>query len=85
MNDKPNESPGHPIEEWSDEELLAQYRYLLAEMADVPDEDSDDESPVEIARQEIMRRGLEEQVDEADADAASPGREIFDPDLRDDH
>jgi hypothetical protein len=85
MNDNPHETSERPIEEWSDEELLAQYRYLLSEMADIPDEDSDDPSPAELARHEIIRRGLEEHVDEVDADPARSGRELFDPDLRDDH
>jgi hypothetical protein len=56
VNESPHETSGRPIEEWSDEELLAQYRYLLSEMADIPDEDSDDQSPAELARNEIIRR-----------------------------
>jgi hypothetical protein len=84
MTDKPHETPRNPIEEWTDQELIDQYRYLLAEMADIPDGDSDDESAVEIARHEIIRRGLSEHLDEVDEDAESPGREPFDPRLRDD-
>ena len=83
MDGPQHEVPGHPIEEWTDEELIDHYRYLLAETADLPDGGSLEESPVDIAKAEIMRRGLEEDVDETDADASSPGREALDPHMRD--
>lgn len=74
--------PGRPIEEWTDQELIDHYRYLLAETADLPDGGSPDESPVEIARAEVLRRGLEDDVDEPDADVSSPGPD-FDQYTRD--
>ena len=71
----------HPVEEWTDEELIDQYRYLEAETEDMPVSEGDDE-PIERLLAEIRRRGLESALDEVDPDAASPGREDSDPHLR---
>ncbi|HVR33636.1 MAG TPA: hypothetical protein VMS74_13140 [Acidimicrobiia bacterium] len=82
MDGPRHDVPGHPLEEWTDQELIDHYRYLLAETADLPDGGSLDESPVDITRAEILRRGLADDVDEIEADASSPGREGFDPHMR---
>ena len=77
-----HEVPGHPIEEWTDQQVIDQYRYLLAETADLPDGGIHEESPVDIIRAEIMRRGLEDASDETDPDGSIPGPEGFDPYMR---
>lgn len=70
--------PDHPIEEWTDEELLDQLVFLRGEMADEPPEvNADPEtSPVAAVEQEIARRGL---TIPAGADPRTPGREDTDP------
>lgn len=70
---------GRPIEEWTDAELLDQYRFTQAEIAD---EDSEylqsDDSPLAVLEAEIERRGLEAQGEAVEPDASSPGREARD-------
>jgi hypothetical protein len=67
---------GHPIEEWTDHELIDQYRYVKAETADdVPDHRSSDDGPLAALVEEIGRRGLEVLADDVGADPSSAGRE----------
>ena len=66
-----------PIEEWSDEEVLSQYRYVSAEFADEEElTQAGDNGPLTVLRREIERRGLS--VPKS-ASAASPGRETTEP------
>ena len=74
-------SPNRTLEDWTDAELVDQFRYLEAETEEVPGNERDN-APMERLRQELRRRGLESVVDEVDADAASPGRETADPERR---
>lgn len=67
---------GHPIELWSDHELVDQYRYLLAEL---DDEDAgyirSADSPIDVVAKEMKRRGLDTMIEEVEGDASSAGRE----------
>jgi hypothetical protein len=65
---------GSPVEEWSDQELLDQYRFIAAEFSQEPRETRErDNSPAQVLIDEIRRRGLEVP---AEASLASPGREV---------
>lgn len=61
----------HPLEEWSDAELLDQLRYVRAEFADMDTDTDEDASPEGAIAQEIRRRGLD--VPEGE-DLDTPGR-----------
>ena len=70
-------APDHPIESWTDEELLDQYRYIRAELADDRQVNKDGENnPADVMADEIRRRRLPLPTDSS---AASPGREGEDP------
>jgi hypothetical protein len=48
-----------PIEEWSDDELLEQYRYVKTQLADEgAGNDDEDNEPKDVILEEIRRRGL---------------------------
>jgi hypothetical protein len=63
----------HPIEDWSDHELIDQYRYVKGELAD--EEPESDDGPLDALVEEIARRGLTPLGDDVEADVASAGRE----------
>ena len=64
----------HPIEEWSDQELLDQYRYIAAELSqDLAVNREADNSPIDVITEEIQRRGLEIP---AGSSLTTPGREV---------
>jgi hypothetical protein len=66
----------HPIENWTDHELIDQYRYVQGELND---EDPDNEDgPLDALVEEIARRGLTILADDVEADSASAGRETDD-------
>ena len=66
----------HPIEKWADHELVDQYRYLSAELADDDSEYlNSDDSPIAAIEEEIQRRGLDLLADDVRPDPASAGRE----------
>jgi len=62
----------HPIEDWTDHELIDQYRYLKGDLADQGLESED--GPLDALVEEIGRRGLEALADDVDEDPASAGR-----------
>jgi hypothetical protein len=66
----------HPIENWTDHELIDQYRYVQGELND-EDPDNDD-GPLDALVEEIARRGLTVLADDVEADSASAGRETDD-------
>ncbi len=69
-----------PIEEWSDEELLAEFRYIKAELSDDDSEYRDRESaPAAVIEDEIERRGLAPDREDVIPDASGPGREETQP------
>ena len=67
----PNEH--HPIEEWSDHELIDQYRYVKGELAD--EEPETQGGPLDALVEEIARRGLTVLADDLEGDPGSAGRE----------
>jgi len=70
----------HPIEKWTDHELIDQYRYLSAELADDdPEYLRSDDSPIATIEEEINRRGLEVVAADVQPDPASAGREAEGP------
>jgi hypothetical protein len=66
---------GRPIEEWSDEELIAEYRHLKGELADEGAGHRDEDPPAEVVEKEMERRALTPDREDVIPDAASPGRE----------
>lgn len=75
LSDRP-EDPGRPIGEWSDEELVAEFRYIKGELAaEDPGYRDRDDAPAGIIEEEMRRRGLEPDREDVIPDAASPGRE----------
>ena len=63
----------HPIEQWSDHELIDQYRYVQGELSD--EELTTRDGPLGALVEEIARRGLSVLADDVEPDAASAGRE----------
>jgi hypothetical protein len=57
-----------PIGEWSDEELIAEYRHIKSELAD-------DDAPAREIEEEMDRRALSPDREDLIPDATSPGRE----------
>jgi hypothetical protein len=77
--DRSTQPPGLPLAEWSDHELIEQFRFVLAETEGLPDARSE-HGPVDALREEMERRGLDTEVVGFEADAAPPDRETSDPD-----
>jgi hypothetical protein len=63
----------HPIEDWSDHELIDQYRYVKGEFSE--DDPESEEGPLDALVEEIARRGLTVLADDVEADPRSAGRE----------
>jgi hypothetical protein len=63
----------HPIEEWTDHELIDQYRYVQGELND--EDPKNDDGSLDALVEEIARRGLTVLADDVEADTASAGRE----------
>lgn len=73
------ESP-KPIEEWTDNELLDQHRFIKAELGEESTfKATGDNRPLDVIEEEIRRRGL--LVPDA-ASLDTPGREKQEPDRR---
>ncbi len=54
-----DQSPGKPIEEWTDTELLDQFRFLIRELSDETSyKKAGDDGPLKVLVDEIGRRGL---------------------------
>jgi hypothetical protein len=62
----------HPIEDWTDHELIDQYRYVTGELDDEDPESA--EGPLDALVEEIARRGLTVLADDVEADPGSAGR-----------
>jgi hypothetical protein len=55
----PEHTDARPIEDWSDEELLDQHRFIKAELAEETNfKKSGDNRPLDVIEDEIRRRGL---------------------------
>ncbi|MGH3668133.1 MAG: hypothetical protein ACRDU7_07580 [Acidimicrobiia bacterium] len=75
LGDRPTDRDGsRPIEKWSDEELVAEYRYIKGELADSDYRDSDD-APARAVEGEMKSRGLTPDREDVIPDAGSPRRE----------
>ncbi len=77
LGDRPtNRDRNRPIEEWKDEELVAEYRYikgvLASELAEYRDSD---DAPGRGIEGEMKRRGITPDREDVIPDAGSPGRE----------
>jgi hypothetical protein len=67
---------GRPIEEWADDELVAEYRYIKGELADEDPAYRDGEgAPADIIEEEMKRRALTPDREDVIPDSASPGQE----------
>ena len=64
----------YPVAEWTDEELVDQYRYVKAEFAGEDSEYLDTDENVADLIQEIIRRGLDG-IAEAVEDSARVGQD----------
>ena len=51
--------PRYPIEEWTDNDLLDQYRHIKSQFAGEDSDYLDDDDNVAALIQEIIRRGLD--------------------------
>jgi len=68
----------YPIEEWTNDELIDQYRHVKAEFAG-DSEYLDGDEQVGMLIQEIIRRGLNGLAEAVEDDPASAGREADGP------
>ncbi|HEU4917627.1 MAG TPA: hypothetical protein VFV13_13795 [Acidimicrobiia bacterium] len=66
---------GRPIEEWTDDEVVAEYRHIKGELADEdPDHRHEEDAPAEIIEAEMKRRALSPDRENLIPDAAGPDR-----------
>ncbi len=63
----------HPVENWTDDELIDQYRYIKAGFAGDDSEYLDNDENVAALIQEIIRRGLDDLAEAVEEDPASAG------------
>ncbi|MGH8873475.1 MAG: hypothetical protein ACRDWS_16055 [Acidimicrobiia bacterium] len=76
----PDFDRSRPIEEWSDEEVVDEYRYIKGELADEDPEYRDaEDAPADIIEEEMKRRRLQPDREDVIPDASSPGREENQP------
>jgi hypothetical protein len=75
LGDRPTDRDrSRPIEEWRDEELVAEYRYIKGELVS-GDRDRGSDAPAGVIEGEMRRRGLTPDREDVIPDAGSPGRE----------
>ena len=77
LGDRPtNRDRNRPIEEWKDEELVAEYRYIKGVLASEVSEYGDSNNvPAGVVEGEMKRRGITPDREDVIPDAGSPGRE----------
>jgi hypothetical protein len=63
----------HPVEDWTDDELIDQYRYIKAEFGGDDSEYLDNDDNVAALIQEIIRRGLDDLAEAVEGDQSSAG------------
>lgn len=63
----------HPVEDWTDVELIDQYRYIKAEFGGDDSEYLDNDDNVAALIQEIIRRGLDDLAEAVEGDQSSAG------------
>ncbi|HEU5111770.1 MAG TPA: hypothetical protein VFU96_00555 [Acidimicrobiia bacterium] len=77
LGDRPADDPSRPIEEWSDEELVAQFRSIKGELtSEAPGSWDLDGAPALVIEEEMKRRGLtpdrEDLIPDAGPDPDTP-------------
>ena len=65
----------HPVEDWTDDELIDQYRYIKAEFGGDDSEYLDNDDNVAALIQEIIRRGLDDLAEAVEGDQSSAGQD----------
>ncbi len=63
----------HPVEDWTDDELIDQYRYIKAEFGGGDSDYLDNDDNVAALIQEIIRRGLDDLAEAVEDDRSSAG------------
>jgi len=67
---------GRPVEDWADEEVIAEYRHIKGELADEdPDHRHEEAAPAEIIEAEMKRRSLSPDRENLIPDATAPDPE----------
>lgn len=77
LGDRPTDRDrSRPIEQWKDEELVAEYRYIKGVLAsEVPEYRDSDDAPAGVIEGEMKRRGITPDREDVIPDAGSAGRE----------
>ena len=65
----------YPIAEWTDDELIHQYRYVKAEFGGDESDYLDSDVYVAVLLKEIIQRGLDDLAEAVEEDPATAGRE----------
>ena len=65
----------YPIVEWTDDELIDQYRYVKAAFGGDESDYLDSDENVAVLIEEIIRRGIEDLAEAVEEDPATAGRE----------
>ena len=65
----------YPIAEWTDDQLIDQYRYVKAEFGGDESDYLDSDDNVAVLLQEIIQRGLDGIAEAVEDDQAAAGRE----------
>ena len=65
----------YPIVEWTDDELIDQYRQIKAKTGAEPSDYLDSDDAVAALIQELIRRGLDDLAEAVEDDPANAGRE----------
>jgi hypothetical protein len=64
----------YPIADWTDDELIDQYRWVKAEFAGDESDYLDTDDNVAVLLQEIIKRGLDGLAEAVEDDPATAGR-----------
>ena len=65
----------YPIAEWTDNEIIDQYRYVKAEFGGDESDYLDSDENVAVLLEEIIRRGLEDLAEAVEDEPAATGSE----------
>jgi len=65
----------YPIAEWTDDEIIDQYRYVKAEFGGDESDYLDSDENVAVLLEEIIRRGLGDLAEAVEAESAATGSE----------
>jgi hypothetical protein len=65
----------YPIAEWTDDELIDQYRYVKAAFGGDESDYLDRDENVAVLIEEIIQRGIEDLAEAVEEDPATAGRE----------